>query len=645
MLTQCTVLVYMGKPDSQRKHHRERGSYYSHLDGRHHLHRPASAFKYDHNVASTHLWAGHGSTRSSFALGAGLGDDASRSPYAVESFSMFVEADDQHVHYFTQLSSNDRHRDLVVTDTTSWQLRYPEFNFLRLQTEDWVKQDQKVLVCEASLKIMTEPRPKANLSITFNVHTQRDLSVFKSIECTTRFYDSGNIAPDPLFDGVNANAHDLKEHRTRCEYTPDPYESNGRLRIAFGSKFWVNRMLKYQILRHKDEACVRNSLLRLTATQDVYGIKTDTGEAECVLKILWRFTQTTRSSAEVGSTHWRAVTFGNIDTPVPEQKWVTNEHHLGVNIEDDNEGHGDIMECSGPAPHDPSLYQQALHMPLDFQNLQTSHHIYTEKTAHTHHNPQLQHDIVGSMNPDLEQPHTSALTSASTDYSQQSFLDRPHTQDTMGTYIQENNDFDFNGGHITISGAFESAVGLSAYESFANQSALAGLHTLTALDPDGYSLGLACADGNELIDCENDLQDPANMTCYSIKPNWHHANLISSLENAAEQYKSYMTHDRHQTTHGGEVLQGYAGPSPALSQEEELVAHGLHDAHVNVHAGSWNLQSPFQEDTGSGAHGGGEVIDCRKDSVGQGMGKDSHPIGLGLGVLDLIERDQRSWGY
>jgi transcriptional enhancer factor len=628
----------MGKPDSQRKHHRERASYHSHLDGRHHLHAP----KYNHSATSTHLLGGHGPAHSSFALSAGPADGASRSPYAVESFSMFVEADDQHVHYFTELSSNARHRDLVVTDTTSWRLRYPEFNFLHLQTEDWVKQDQKVLVCEASLKIMTEPRPKANLSITFNVYTQRDLSVFKSIECTTRFYDSGNIAPDPLFDGVNANANDLKEHRTRCEYTPDPYGSNGRLRIAFGSKFWVNRMLKYQILRHKDEACVRNSLLRLTATQDIYGIKMDTGEAECVLTILWRFTQTTTSSAEVGSTHWRAVTFGEIDTPVQEQKWVTHEYHLGVNIEDDNKGHGDIIECSGTAPHDSSLYQYALHMPQKFQ---TSHHVYTDQTTHNNHTPELQLEIVGSMQPDLVQPHTSALPSTSTDYSQQSFLDRSHTQDTMGTYVQDNDDFDFNGGHITISGAFDSAVGLSTYESFADQSALAGLHTLTGLDPDGYSLGLACADGNELVGCENDLQDPANMTCYSTKPNWHHANLISSLENAAEEYQSYMTHDQHQTTHGHEVVQGYAGPSPALSQEEELVTHGLHDAHMNVHAGSWNLQSPFHEDTGSGAHGSGKVVDCRKNSVSQDIGKDSHPSGLGLGVLDLIEKDQRSRGY
>lgn len=155
---------------------------------------------------------------------------------------------------------------------------------------------------------------------------------------------------------------------------------------------------------------------------------------------------------------------------------------------------------------------------LDLQDLPTSHHAYTSQTAHLHHTPQLQLDIIASMQPDLEQPHTSAAPSASTDYSQQSFLDRPHTQVTMGTYVHGNNDFDFIGGHITISGAIDSAISLSAHESLANQNAIASLHTLPELDLDGYSLGLACADGNELVGCENDLQDPAHMTCSPQSP-------------------------------------------------------------------------------------------------------------------------------
>jgi len=45
------------------------------------------------------------------------------------------------------------------------------------------------------------------------------------------------------------------------------------------------------------------------------------------------------------------------------------------------------------------------------------------------------------------------------------------------------------------------------------------------------------------------------------------------------------------------------------------------------------LQSPFHEgDTGGGAS------NCRKDSVAHGQE-------VGLGLLDLIERDQRARGY
>lgn len=63
----------------------------------------------------------------------------------------------------------------------------------------------------------------------------------------------------------------------------------------------------------------------------------------------------------------------------------------------------------------------------------------------------------------------------------------------------------------------------------------------------------------------------------------------------------------------------------------------------------WNLASPFHEDTSSGAVNIGGVLGSmgsvsgvmeRKDSMqASGLGN------VGLGVLDLIERDQRARGY
>tara|TARA_R110002003_G_scaffold54_19_gene4837 strand:+ start:354 stop:1163 length:810 start_codon:yes stop_codon:yes gene_type:complete len=259
---------------------------------------------------------------------------------------------------------------------------------------------------------------------------------------------------------------------------------------------------------------------------------------------------------------------------------------------------------------------------------------------HEQQPPHLQLDILASMQPDLEHPHTSAAPSASTDFSQHSLPDLSHDRDSVGIYAHDANDFDFHGGHITISGAFEPAINLSAYESFASQTAdLSGLHTLTGLDQDGYSLGLACADGNELVDVgvSNNLRD-GGLSCYSTKPNWHRTNLISSLEDAAEQYHAYMNHGQTTNGHDGMQTQHTLGdPSPALTQSDELVSHGLHDAHINVNSGLWNLQSPFHEDTAGGASDG---ADCRKDS-----GVHGHGLALGVGILDLIERDPRARGF
>ncbi|KAF1851301.1 uncharacterized protein K460DRAFT_274402 [Cucurbitaria berberidis CBS 394.84] len=634
---QPAVLVHMATKEDDKKRHRGSESsqayHLAHVRGRHHPQTAVSASKYDYNASTPQFWPQFGALPN-LSLGEGLNGEASTSPYAVTDFTMLVEDDDQPVHHFTQLLSDGRLGDLNVTDTVSWHRQYPEFGFLRSQTDDWTKKDRKVLVCDASIKIMTEARPNANLSITFNLQSQCDLSPFESLECTTRFYDSGDIAPDPQFDGPNA--HDLKEHRTPCDYMPDPHGSSGCLRIAFGSRFWVNRMLRYQSLRHKDENCVSRSLLRLTATQDVYGIERGTGKAQCVLTILWRFTQT-RSSAEVGSMTWRTASFGNCHAIAAEQKWIKEEDHMGATMEDMEGGHEEVEECSNSAPEEATLYHPVSQLPLDFQHPHAAYPSYAVQPHHAHGPPQLSLDILASMHPDLEHHSASAPTTASaTDYSQQS-LSLSHSQDNVTTYAHDN-DFDFNGGHITITGAFEPAINLAAYDSFASQgNGLEGLHALAGLEGDGLAgLGLAVNANNELVTVNRGMQDPSDLACYSTKPNWHHVNLISSLENAAEQYHSYLGHESHgQASRGHEILPGHDAYQSA-NHAENLVAHGLHDSHVNVNPGLWNLQSPFHEDTGGGAVG---VVDCRGEK-GHGVG-----LGLGLGVLDLIERDQRARGY
>jgi transcriptional enhancer factor len=640
LMCSTIVLVYMATNDDDKKRHRVRESSHAYrlpeVRGRHQSHRAASTSKYDYDTPTSHLWAGSDTLPSSYSMSTRHASHMQKSmPYSVMDFAMYVGIDDkQPVHFFTQLATDGRFDDLNITDTASWRQQYPEFKFLGPQMNDWSMQGREVLVCNASMKVMTESRPNASLSITFNLETQRDLSVFDSIECTTRFYDSGEMTADPQFDG--REAHDLKEHRTRCDYRPGPLGRSGCLRIAFGSKFWVNRMSKYQILRHRNESCVRNSLLRLTATQDIYGIRPGTGEAECLLTILWRFTQT-RSSAEVGSMNWRVVNFDPHQQNALEHNWNREKPESVMKLEDMHHGHEEIPDCSTSAPHELSLYQQVPHLPLDY--LHQPHHGYGVQAPHVQHPPQLHLDVLASMQPDLEHAHASSAPSASTDYSQHSIPSLSHGRDTVGLYGQDPNDFDFNGGHITISGAFDPTMTLHEYDNMANQSnGLDNLHALVGLDQDGYNLGLACAAGNELVDVgvNHELQDN-NLACYSTKPSLHHSNLISSLENAAEQYYTYVDHG--QATHGHDGMPRHhhpmSGPNPVMTQAEDLVAHGLHDPHINVNHGLWNLQSPFHEDTAGGASDG---QDCRKDS-------GVHGHGVEMGVLEMIERDPRARGY
>lgn len=630
----------MGTRETEKKRHRANESTYAYQNGRgRHAHRANSVTKYDQSTSNTQMWTGQEQLPLPFAPSTGMSSDASKSPFNVTEFTMFVEDNDQPVHYFTQLSPNGRMSDLNVMDVSTWRRQYPEFDFLRPQTEGWMKQNRRVLVCDASIKVLTETRPNSDLSITFLLHASRDLSIFNSVQCITRFFDSGNMAPDPQFDGHDAR--DLKEHQTPCHYMPDPMGPSGYLRVAFGSKFWVNRMLKYQSLRHKDEGCVSRSLLRLTATQDVYGVKAN-GAAECVLTILWRFTQTTRSSAEVGSMNWRAVTFGN-HVPEIEAQWDTNGNNS--QLQSLNHEQTGAMELSVSESDNMSMYHQlALHVSVPTDDT------FARQSTHLNQPPPLNLDILASLQTDIDTPHASTATSASADFSQHSLSTLAHSQDSVASFPQDANDFNFDGGHITLTGAFGPAINLAAYDEFTSEDAgLDGLQALAGLDQDGYNLGLACGNHDELVDVSlrHDLSH-GGLSCYSTKPSWHHNNLVPSLENAAEQYHTYDTNG--QTTHGHDnthLHQSFSGPSPALTQQEDLIAQ-LHNAqHVAASPAIWNLQSPFQEDTGSGAHDGGtsrtkNMLDCRKDSVGQGMG-GGHGLGLGLGVLGMIQREQRAW--
>lgn len=653
----ATVLVYMATKDEDKKRHRGReaaNSYHlSYLGGRHHpSQRVGSGSKYDYS-ASVPFWSGHGASQ----LGLGFGATGA-SPYTVTDFTMLVEDADQPVHDFTSLSRDGRQPDLSVTDTALWHRQYPEFTFLQKQTDDWAKNHQKVLICDASIKVMTETRPNAHLSIAFDLHSHRDLRHFESLVCTTRFYDDGKMDADPQFDG--AHHRDLREHRTTCEYTPDPHGCSGRLRLAFGSRFWVNRMSKYQSLRHKDESLVGRSLMKLTATQDVYGIN-PSGGAECILTILWRFRQT-RDSVEVGQMKWRAVSFGALQTGL-KQEWTKQESLDTMDA--------DLLDM---APSQAQPTQQAVYNTQSTLD-QLAHHAYAVQPYHTQPQPpQLHIDTLSSWPctaPDLSTPSASAAPSTATDHSFASLPHMSHSQDTAPGF--DAHDFDFTGAPIALSSAFSPAI-MASCDFFpgSQADALSGMTALHAMDHQSLlEMGLSANDIAALGVGSTHLSDAslAHMGntgvqgCYSTKPvpSWAHSGaLISSLESAAEGYVSPWstrapTQAAVQTAHGASQhappVQSQV-PHTALPissyASDELVGHGaLHSSAPNPYPPLWNLASPFHEDTSSGAMSLGSLggtgsayahsVMERKDSMQQS--------GLGLGVLDLIERDQRARGY
>jgi len=585
----------MSTEDLGPRRNRHSSAHYGHLRSRH------QSSKYDYPQGGSGLYHGLGHVPSSIAL-AKVQAGQEEAPYTVAEFSMCAQVDGQAVHNFSQLTSNSRLPDLNVSDTTSWHKQYPEFNFHR--TDELKK--HHVLVCDASIKIMTMERPQeAELDINFYLRSQVDLSSYDSLECRTRFFEAGK--PAYQFD---EHKRRVKETRTEAQYFP---KHQGFLRLRFGASFWAQQLQKLSLLlrkageeeqssRVKYEALVRRELQYMTAAQDIYGVKD--GEATCVLTVLWRFNQT-RISHEPGRVTWRVVDFGRRERRRAREEVADSMEAL-------------LPMVSSSASTVPSVPTSASSMysslPLDFQHQPFSQHP-----------PPLDLDALGleSISSDFSHPNSATAPSLATDYSQTHSLpsithcedmsmSQPHSE------YPDTNDFEFNGGHITISGCLEPAINLGAYESFGSQHSHGqGLNSL-------YSIAGLHDPHQHEHDSFGDLALGVSMaSCYPTKPSWHHPSLISQLENAAEAYSDLMALQ----SSGGHVESSMGGVDVGHG-----VLHGLGND-----GGLWKLQSAFGEDTGVGAHDG-----VRKDSVA-GRVEDSH----GQSLLDFMDRgrDERFRAY
>lgn len=714
----------MSLPEEDKKRHRGREAasscHLSRLGGRHHLQQRVGAdSKYEYSAPAA-LWAG--SLQSS--LGLSLNVAADIAPYTVTDFTMLIEDEDgdHPVHDFTRLSRDGRQQDLHVTDTAIWNRQYPEFAFLQKQADKWTRKSQKVLVCDASIKVMTEKRPYAHLLIDLDLQSARDLQPFDSLLCTTRFYDDGAMDPDPLFDGAQ-QSRDLKEHRSTCQYFPDPHGATGRLKLGLGSRFWVNRMSKYQSLRHRD-GLVGRSLMKLTATQDVYGVDPN-GAAECLLTLLWRFRQT-RDSAEVGVMKWRAVSFGTPQMAL-KQEWAKAEAL--------SEMDSDLLDTINATATELSTAQH-IETPYAHSLIHQEHH-----QLHQQQLPLQQH--IPYVYPAPSQTPPLHLAPA-TDHSFPPLPQLSHTQDTAPSGY-DLNEFDFTGGRIDISGAFSPTMLAAAYEENAGSwqggggdvgSLNLGAHThaVGVVEVEHQALldmGLSEADiagmgalggayggagkaqevGGEweaglLEHAAAPLSPGAGGGAYGVS--WDPRGAVAHQQQQQQQQQAFLHHHEQQhTQHPHTHLQDHQTQHP--HHHQSLLHQDVHQHHqplpqhqhqhhhqqyhdppsrcVETYTTSttnppphlWNLASPFHEDTSSGAatslinlssggmhcadmngadrhgvngsngvveingNGGMSGVMERKDSM-QAQALGSLGASLGLGVLGLIERDQRARG-
>ncbi|KAF2107610.1 TEA/ATTS domain family-domain-containing protein [Lophiotrema nucula] len=593
-IDQPNIAIYMSTEDMGSKRSRHASSHLNHLRGRQGLGSSASRYG-SPSQAGAGLWDGLDYLPSS-SHGLGKLQSIQEDPsYTVTDFALWISDEKKHpTHYLSQLAKPSRHVDLNVVDLSSWQKQYREFEFMR--AEGW--KDRQVLVCDASIKVMTDPQPPgAELSTQFLLKSSKDLSAYDSLQCRTRFYDSGELADQGPKEGPSN-----METIGKCSYD----DKTGHALIPFGSNFWVKRTSKLSSelrqakrceetsQRSKMEMSVRRSLQYLTAMQDIWGTMRDTGDSVCLLTILWRFHQI---SNESGKMKWRVVNFRNLQ----DQRWIKHEHS-------DNKGLADMVTSAAAT----SIYTS---LPLDF-----SQHPFP-------HPPHL----------DLESLNTSALevmsdfsnpnsATAPTDYSQTHSIPslthshdsslHPHPHDYHNA-----NDLDFTGGHINI--CLEPAINLGAYETHLHTPSLNShanpLHALAEYDHTAHD-NFEHATHHDSHTADADFADLGlglqMQSCYPTRPTWAYQDLISRFEGIAEQTQ----HDFH---------------SHPSTHQEAIAGHGvLHDG--QMHNGLWKLQTGFGDDTGVGARMG----------VGVGVGgegrKDSAlEVGHGQAILDMIGK--RDW--
>ncbi len=606
------VLMYMATQEDDKRRRRGSGSSHTHhsahVRGRHVFSDTTPSPQHQGNGWVSQFWSQVGALQADLPQGAGSKDHASLFPYSITDFSMRVDNDDQAPHYFTQMSSSTPLCNLELKDHALWRHQFSEFDFLQSQMQDWPRTGRKVLVCDASIKVLTEARPNADLSITFNLDSRRDLTGFEYLECISRFYDGGNIAPDPKFDGANSNY--LKEQRMPCVYMPGSYGSSGSLRLAFGSKFWVNRMLKYQNIRNKDKGSVNRSLRYLTATQDICAIERGTGRVECIMTILWRFSPT-KSSEEEGSMTWRSFSFRGDSTTEAEHNWTMgNTPYHGSGVEAVNRSQEQSQNYPLPASTEQTFFSPTSQPPPSFHHPQ--YNSFPQPL-------QLPVEALASMNPGNDPYNVSPSSTSSF-----SSISDPYTnQDMFSTHVQmPEYAFTNNSSHTSLpSSAFSPAIQVPEYNPFAahnaestrgvypTSSGTASTNSPAFVHPGHHSCGnsptvvlalptsnpnLPPSTGTHHMPVAVAYPSPSTHHQHPSPPHYQAQNLLSVTSNQEHIFHAY--HPPHLAPHSPHP--GAVFPQPLTTQREQFQGENLVPSSSELQSGVsshevWSVPPPI----------------------------------------------------
>lgn len=357
------------------------------------------------------------------------------------SFEMFVRDTSQtpgtRIHTFTRLSERPRRADVRINDARQWRKHYPELAFMTSVFEHC-----DLIVCDASIQLMTEQLPKAaELAIQFELMSEYPPDEYDSFECRTRFFDDGRLTHQ-----LNESRNPIPESCASFRYNPGTRRLDT---VTFGSSFWARRMfylakhlrdarsLEDKTERRKIENHVRQNLHSLTATQEIYVTKGDS-KPQRVLVLFWRFSQT-------HNNHGGQTTFCNII--YSPSLTLPIQHQMSTLPDDDGKDTKDI--CTHPQQYATPPFDLATHQPYPTHSFDL--------------------DTLSSMGLDGAFSNTCSAPSMTTDLSTTHSLPSiSHSHDASHGDAQkhEDTDMEFTGGKVNINMMLEPPLNLESYGGY-----------------------------------------------------------------------------------------------------------------------------------------------------------------------------------